>query len=312
MRKIATEAMETGGHFSNGTRYGTDEIVAFAGGRHGSLGAAFLDSPIAQNLRSLVVGKRVLDVGCGVGDWCSLVAQYGAKTVDGFDIQEEMVELAKQTTSHLDMVHIQVGDAADMPYDDASFDVAISLFVTCNLSPEAFEKHFQELQRVLVPGGKAVLLMPTDWSHSRLYTKIEANPTAVENNITQTLAKIPKYPTTAQVTEAFKDDNDILVTCFAVDVKGDIFHVNNVNQLSYGQPIWRKTEVMLYPNFFYSDQSSISQILTAELHIDKIENYCTEDRRVAYNAKKPAIPLSKKYIEDPPALVYHVSKPCSH
>ena len=46
-----------------------------------------------------------------------------------------MVELAKQATSHLDMVHIQVGDAADIPYDDASFDVAISLFVTCNLSP---------------------------------------------------------------------------------------------------------------------------------------------------------------------------------
>ena len=153
--------MESGGHFSNGTRYGTDEIVAFAGGRHGSLGAAFLDSPIAQSLRSLVVGKRVLDVGCGVGDWCSLLAQYGAIKVDGFDIQEEMAELAKQTTSHLDMVHIQVGDAADMPYDDASFDVAISLFVTCNLSSEAFEKHFQELQRVLVPGGIAVLLMPT-------------------------------------------------------------------------------------------------------------------------------------------------------
>ena len=36
-----------------------------------------------------------------------------------------MVELAKQATSHLDMVHIQVGDAAD---GDDSFDVAISLF----------------------------------------------------------------------------------------------------------------------------------------------------------------------------------------
>ena len=301
--------MESGGHYSNGTRYGTDEIIAFAGGRHGSLGAAFLDSPIAQSLRSLVVGKKVLDVGCGVGDWCSLVAQYGAKTVDGFDIQEEMVELAKQATSHLDMVHIQVGDAADMPYDDASFDVAISLFVTCNLSPEAFEKHFQELHRVLVPGGKAVLLMPTDWSHSRLYTKIETNPTAIENTITQAVVKVPRYPTTAQVTEAFKDDNDILITCFAVDAKGDIFHVKNINQLSYGQPIWRKTEVMLYPNFFYSDQSSITQILTAGLHIDKIENYCTEDRRVLYNNKKPNIPLSKRYIQDPPALVYHVSKP---
>jgi len=56
------------------------------------------------------------------------------------------------------MVHIQVGDAADMPYDDDSFDVAISLFVMCNLSPESFVKHFQELNRVLVLGGKAILL----------------------------------------------------------------------------------------------------------------------------------------------------------
>ena len=54
--------------------------------------------------------------------------QYGAKTVHGFDIQEEIVKLAKQITSHLDMIHIQVGDAANIPYDDASFDVALSLY----------------------------------------------------------------------------------------------------------------------------------------------------------------------------------------
>ena len=161
-----------------------------------------------------------------------------AQTVDGFDIQEEMVELAKQATSHLDMVYIQVGDAADMPYDDASFDVAISLFVTCNLPPKAFTKHFEELYQVLAPGGKAILLIPTDWSHSRLYTKVEADPTTVEND-TKILATIPKYPTTAQVTKALKDANDILVTCscFAVDTRGNIFHVKDINQLGHGQPI---------------------------------------------------------------------------
>ena len=131
------------GHHTNGTRYGDEGVKPFAGGRHGSLGAAFLDSGIAESLKCLVKGKRVLDVGCGVGGWCCLAAQYGAKSVDGFDIQPEMVELAKQATSHLqDMVHIQVGDAADMPYDDDSFDVAISLFVTC-------------------------------WSHTKLYTRID-------------------------------------------------------------------------------------------------------------------------------------------
>ena len=53
----------------------------------------------------MVLGKRVLDIRCRVGDWCCIAAQYGAKTVDGFDIQEEMVERAKQA---LDIVHIQV------------------------------------------------------------------------------------------------------------------------------------------------------------------------------------------------------------
>ena len=72
--------------------------------------------------------------------------------------------LSATATSHLqDMVHIQVGDAADMPYDDDSFDVAISLFVTCNLSPEVYAKHFEELKRVLTPGGKAIYLSPSDF-----------------------------------------------------------------------------------------------------------------------------------------------------
>ena len=279
--------MLSGGHFSDGTRYGANEILTFAGhgGKHGAIGEAFFDSSIAQTLKELVPGKRVLDIGCGVGNWCYLAAKFGAKRVDGFDIQEEMVELARQATSQLEMVHIQVGDAADMPYDDASFDVALSLFVTCNLSPEAFNKHFQEIHRVLVSGGKAILLVPTDSCNSFLYTKIGADSATVENNIAKTLEMIPKYPSTAQVTEAFKDANDIFVTCFALDAEGDIFHVKNINQLVHGQPIWKQTEVMMFPNFFYSNQSTTAHILTAGLHIDSIENYFTEERRIAYNSK---------------------------
>ena len=140
-----------------------------------------------------------------------------------------MVQRAKQTTSHLDMVNIQVGDAADMPYDDDLFDVAISLFVTCNLSPEVFEKHFQELYQVLAPNGKAILLIPTDGSHRRLYTK-----TAVDNHIAQILKTIPNHPTTVQITRALNNSDDIIVTCFAVDAKGDLFHLKKISPLKYG------------------------------------------------------------------------------
>ena len=301
--------MQSGGHFSHGTKYGADKVSAYANKKHGILGAGFIDSPLAQSIKPLVYRKRVLDIGCGVGDWCCLAAQYGAQTVDGFDIQEEMVELAKQATSHLDTVHVKAGDATDMPYDDASFDVALSFYITCNLSPEAYKNHFQELYRVLVPGGRAVLLLVTDWCNSKLCTKLEADPATVEKDIEQVLQEMPKFPTTAQVTEAFKDLNDILIACFALDVEGNIFHVKNVKQLTDGQPIWRRTEVMMFPNFHYSDSSSITQMLAAGLHIDSVENYCTEERRVAYNNKNPTIALHKNYVKYPLALVYHVSKP---
>ncbi|XP_065888871.1 uncharacterized protein [Dysidea avara] len=297
------------GHFLDGTRYGAAKVKKFSTSRYGIIGSAFLDSTLIQDLKNLVPGKRVLDIGCGAGNWCVTAAQYGAKSVDGFDIQPEMVELAKQATSHLDMVHIQVGDAADIPFDGDSFDVVLSFFVTCNLPPNGFTKHFQELHRVLVPGGKALLLIPTDWSHSKLYTKIEADPSTVKREIAQILSTVPKYPTTSQVTETFRNTDDILVTCFAVDDKGEIFNVTNTSQLSHGQPIWRKTEVMTFPNFFYSEQSTIDQFVTNGLHIEKTDNNFTEERRITYNKSNPAIPLSIDYVKHPTALVYHVSKP---
>ena len=303
--------MESGGHYFEGARYTTDQIDVYAGSthRHGTVGEAFVDSPIAQSLKSLVHGKSFLDIACGVGDWCQTAAHFGAKTVDGFDIQEKMVELAKKATSELDNVHMQVGNVAQMPYNDASFDIAISLFVISNLSIHTFEKQFQEIHRTLVPGGKAILLTTTDWCHSRLYTKMGADPTAVEDKITQILKTLPKYPTTPQITEAFKDDIGLYVATFAVDTEGGAFRVKNINQLTNGQPVWVYTDVMLFPHFFHSDQSVITSILEAGLHIDSIENYFTEERRVAHNSKVPNIFVTEKCVKEPLALVYHVSKP---
>jgi len=304
--------MQDSGHFVNGTRYRTDQILALAdnNGKHGAIGEAFFDSAIAERFKSLVYGKKVLDIGCGTGDWCyKAAAQYGAKTVHGIDIQEKMVELAKQATAELDTVRIQSGDATDMPYKDASFDIAISFFVTCNLPPESLRKFFEELVRVLVPGGKAILLIPTDWSNSRLYTKGTADPAIVENEIAQILAKIPKYPSTTQVTEAFINANNILCCCLAVNASGNVVRIKNINHLGHGQAKWKHTDVMTFPNFFCSDHSTIRYILDAGLHIDSIENHCTEEKRIAYNSRNPEIPLIEKCVREPIALAYYVSKP---
>ena len=257
----------------------------------------------------MVPGKRVVDVGCGVGDWCYLAAQHGAMTVNGFDIQEDMLKLANQATSHLKMVQIKAGNAADLPCGDASFDVALSMLLTCNLSLESFTGHFHELYRVLMPGGKAILLVPTDWSHTTLYTTVETNLPEFENKLAKKLKMIPKYPTNAQVTEAFKNIDEIIMACFALDNKGKMFQIKKINQLADGHPIWRQTEIMTFPNFFYRDRYVVEQILAAGLHIDEVKDCFTEDRLVAYNNTNPTIRLSKDYVRHPVILIYYVSKP---
>ena len=261
-------------------------------------------------MKNLVPGKRVLDIGCGAGNWCVTAAEYGAKSVDGFDIQPEMVELAKQATSHLqDMVHIQVGDAADMPYDDDSFDVAISLFVTCNLPKEICLKHFKELDRVLAPGGMAILLVHTDWSHSKLYLKSRTDLPSAQASLAEILSTLPKYPSTEQLVEAFTKTDEILTTCFAFDEAGYTFLVQSPDQLTDGQPIWRKSEMMTYPNFFYSESMIITELLNNGFNIDRIENPFTEERQKAYNSANPKTVIGNSYVTYPTALIYHVSKP---
>ena len=61
------------------------------------------------------------------------------------------MELAKQATAQFSTVNIRLGDIMNMPYNDNTFDIALSIYVTCELPMEVISKHFKELHRVLVP-----------------------------------------------------------------------------------------------------------------------------------------------------------------
>lgn len=294
----------------NGLQFNSNDVKIFAKGRHSAIRVAFLDLAIAHSLEHLVPRKRALDIGCGFGNWSAFMAQNGAKSVDGFDALEEMVASAKQANLHMDTVTIQVGDAASMPYNDASFDVAISICITCCLSsPKKFSEHFQELYRVLTPGGKAIVAAPSNFAYSKLYTKSTTDPTALNKEITEILSKMPKHPTPEQVNEAFKHLDDIIMTCFAIDEGGNLFHVESTNQLTDGQTVLRNVNQVTHLKLFQSDQAIIDQIHAVGLCLDKVENCYTEERRVAYNDTNPIDPVNKGFVEYPPVLIYHVSKP---
>ena len=101
-------------------------------------------------------GARVLDVGSGAGTDSLVAAQMVGPTgtVTGIDMTPEMLAKSRANAAAmgLDNVVLIEADAEGLPFDDPSFDVAISNGVI-DLIPDK-DAVFSEIFRVLVPGGR--------------------------------------------------------------------------------------------------------------------------------------------------------------
>ena len=97
-------------------------------------------------------GLHLLDIGCGAGQTAIPAARAGLK-VTGVDIATNLIEHARERalSEGLD-AEFDVGDAEDLPYWEAEFDVVISL-IGAMFAPRP-EKVAAELARVCKPGGR--------------------------------------------------------------------------------------------------------------------------------------------------------------
>jgi ubiquinone/menaquinone biosynthesis C-methylase UbiE len=112
-----------------------------------------LETPLLIGPPGALRGLRVLEVGCGRGIGIEiLVEQLGAAEVVGFDIDPEMVALAKERTAHFgDRVRIFVGDAERIDAPDASFDAVVEFGILHHV-PD-WRRALAEINRVLKPDG---------------------------------------------------------------------------------------------------------------------------------------------------------------
>ena len=101
-------------------------------------------------------GARVLDVGTGPGRVPLAIARALPNVrVDGLDISAEMVAYAARAAEEAGLgerVHFTEGDVADLPYEDASFDLIISTMSQHHWADA--NGGLRELRRVLRPGGR--------------------------------------------------------------------------------------------------------------------------------------------------------------
>ncbi|HYO75737.1 MAG TPA: class I SAM-dependent methyltransferase [Thermoanaerobaculia bacterium] len=107
--------------------------------------------------REIAAGGRVLDAGCGAGDWVAFLEQAGYRA-EGCDYSAELLERTRRTYPHITWTQT---DIRSMPYGDATFDGIVSWGVIEH-DEQGPGAALREFRRVLKSGGTAVLTVPRD------------------------------------------------------------------------------------------------------------------------------------------------------
>lgn len=132
---------------------------------------AFLTAKSDQRGRIILVdkavspGDKVLDCGGGTGSTALLAARKVGRSgkVVIIDMSKEMLAVARNRVSQAgltDRVEFKIGDMLDLPYEDNSFDTALSTYSMCPLFDPA--KGALEIFRVVRPGGCIGVAHSTD------------------------------------------------------------------------------------------------------------------------------------------------------
>ena len=72
------------------------------------------EKPALFSLAPDLLGKSVLDLGCGCGENCAEFKHLGAKKVVGVDISEKMLAVAKSETENIEYVRADVNNISSI------------------------------------------------------------------------------------------------------------------------------------------------------------------------------------------------------
>jgi SAM-dependent methyltransferase len=115
-----------------------------------------LDAPMLARV-SASGATTALDVGCGEGRFCRLMAEC-VTHVTGLDPTPKLLERAR----HLGGANYVQAFAEDMPFEDASFDLVVSYLSLIDIADA--RNALREMTRVLNPGGTLLIANLNAWN----------------------------------------------------------------------------------------------------------------------------------------------------
>lgn len=115
-----------------------------------------------EQLATLLSGHRVLELACGTGVWTEMIAQ-GAASVVATDINEEMLEVARELGEGLDNVTWRQADVFNLPADlegeGGRFTAVFMAGLWSHFNRDEQDAFLAQLRKRL---GKEVLLVLVD------------------------------------------------------------------------------------------------------------------------------------------------------
>lgn len=113
-----------------------------------------LEENVTLDLIGDVRNQRVLDVGCGTGRYCELLAKRGAKVV-GIDPSSKMLGCAKEKITTDCKFELHLGKIEDADFPDNHFDLTVSA-LTLGHIPE-LEPAIKKVSRIIKRGGQLIV-----------------------------------------------------------------------------------------------------------------------------------------------------------
>jgi ubiquinone/menaquinone biosynthesis C-methylase UbiE len=111
---------------------------------------------------------NILDIGCGSGEVISSIALKYKLDAEGLDIAKNAIETCRRKYSIPNLLFME-GDIRNLPYDDNSFDVVLTLSLIEWI--DDYKKAIAEVSRVLKNGGSWVVSIPNWQSPFRKFQR---------------------------------------------------------------------------------------------------------------------------------------------